>query len=73
VLEQLPFNLGAFSHYNSLGWWFDDKYRTHQKYGKVFINVTPGMNELHVADPTVVHQIHMRKWDFDRDEDHMSE
>lgn len=75
LLKLLPFGLGGFSDYNALGWWFDADCQTlsmHKKHGKTFINVTPGMIELHVADPDVAHQIFTRKWDFDRDAEQMS-
>ena len=76
MLGLLPFGLGDFASYNALGWWFDGEYTTtkmHEKHGKIFMNVTPGMSELHVADSDVVQQIFKRKWDFDRDADQMSE
>lgn len=76
ILRLLPFGLGNFVSYNALGWWFDGKYTTtkmHEKHGKVFLNVTPGMSELHVADPDVAQQIFRRKWDFDRNAKQMSQ
>ncbi|KAL5923809.1 hypothetical protein ACKVV1_011442 [Pyricularia oryzae] len=75
LLRRLPSGLGGFGEHNALGWWFDGDYQTlqlHRRLGKTFINVTPGMSELHVADPDVAQQVFKRKWDFDRDADQMS-
>lgn len=66
ILLKLPFGLGGFVRYNSLSWIFDDKYRMHQDYGTIFIHVTPGMNELHIADPGVNQQVFARKRDFEK-------
>lgn len=40
-----------------MGWMFNDKHALHQELGAVFIIVTPGGNEVMVADPQVTHTI----------------
>ena len=68
ILAKLPFGLGSFTRYNTLSWFYGDKYRMHEEYGKVFMHVTPGENELHVADPSVNQQIFSRRRDFEKPE-----
>lgn len=67
-LENLPFGLGSFVRYSHLSWFFDDKYRMHEEHGKIFMVVTPGMNELHSVDPDVNSQILSRRKDFEKPE-----
>lgn len=66
LLAKLPFGLGSWVRYNQLSWYFDDKYAMHQEHGKVFIHVTPGMNELHSIDPEANAQILSRRSDFEK-------
>lgn len=66
LLQMLPGSLGAFSSYATMNYWFNDKYRMHEHYGKVFMFVSPGGNELHVADPAVNSQIFYKKREFDK-------
>lgn len=68
LLANLPFGLGSWVRYNKLSWFFDDKYAMHQEHGKVFIHVTPGMNELHSIDPEANAQILSRRKDFEKPE-----
>lgn len=63
-LQKLPFGLGSFVRYNIVGWNFNDKYKMHHDFGKTFVHVTPGGNELFVADPTAADYILSRKKDF---------
>lgn len=67
-LESLPFGLGSFVRYSHLSWYFEDKYRMHAEHGKVFLIVTPGMNELHSVDPDVNSQVFSRRKDFEKPE-----
>lgn len=67
-LESLPFGLGSFVRYSHLSWYFEDKYQMHAEHGKVFMIVTPGMNELHSVDPAVNSQVFSRKKDFEKPE-----
>lgn len=68
LLAKLPFGLGSWVRYNRLSWYFEDKYAMFQEHGKVFIHVTPGMNELHSVDPEVNSQILGRRKDFEKPE-----
>lgn len=63
-LQQLPFGLGSFVRYNTSGWNYHDKYKMHHEFGKIFVHVTPGGNELFIADPSVADHILSRKKDF---------
>src|SRR5690349_10726558 len=38
-------------------WEFEEKYSAHAKLGKNFILVTPGPNELWIADPELAHHV----------------
>lgn len=67
-LENLPLGLGSFVRYSHLSWYFEDKYQMHAKYGKIFIIVSPGMNELHSVDTSVNSQIFSRRKDFEKPE-----
>lgn len=66
LLENLPFGLGSFVRYTTLSWYFEDKYRMHTEHGKVFMVVSPGMNELHSVDPDVNAQVFSRRKDFEK-------
>ncbi|KAF1982728.1 cytochrome P450 monooxygenase-like protein [Aulographum hederae CBS 113979] len=66
LLLKLPFGIGQFARHSTLDWFFIDKYKLHDERGQVLLKVTPGMMELHVADPAVNHQIYARKKDFEK-------
>ncbi|CAN8096634.1 unnamed protein product [Discula destructiva] len=66
LLVKLPFGLGAWTRYNTMSWYFTDKYRVHEEYGKVFLKVSPDWIELHSADPEVNAQIFARRKDFEK-------
>ena len=63
-LQRLPFGLGSFVRYNTSGWNYPDKYKMHHEFGKIFAHVTPGGNELFVADPAAADHILSRRKDF---------
>lgn len=63
-LRRFPLNLGYFVRYNRTGWNYNDKYRMHHDFGKIFVHVSPGGNELFVADPAAVDHILSRRKDF---------
>jgi hypothetical protein len=46
------------------GWEFRGRYATHAKYGASFMYVTPGANELWVADEEIANAILARRNDF---------
>ena len=63
-LKRLPFGFGVWARCTYMGWQFDDKHALHTSLGPIFTLVTPGGNELIVADPSAVHHILSRRKDF---------
>lgn len=51
-------------HLTIFGWEFRSKHEAHARHGAVFLLVTPGENELWVADPAVAHVVLTRRKDF---------
>ena len=47
-----------------MGWSFDDKHALHDELGDVFIVVTPGGNEVVVADPETAHVVFSRRKEY---------
>lgn len=64
TLRHLPFGFGRLARCTFLGWSFKDKYALHAELGPVFVTVTPGGNEMWVADAQATHNILMRRKDF---------
>lgn len=58
----LPGDLGRNSGLLKFGWQFRDKYATHERLGKLFVQVTPTCNVLHVGDPEICEEV-MRRWE----------
>ena len=73
LLRQLPFGLGNFTRYNWIGWSFEDKYHLHDEVGDAFIHVSPGENEVWVADAAAAHDILSRGRDFPKSVEMYSE
>ena len=65
-LNLLPFGLGTFATYSTLGWSFQHKYHLHAKHGDVFVIVNPGKNVVTVADASAVDEITSRRKDFQK-------
>lgn len=63
-LKHLPFGLGTWARCTYMGWSFHDKYALHDELGPVFTVVTPGGNEIIVADPQATHTILSRRKEF---------
>lgn len=57
LLQWLPFSLGRWARYSSLDWQFDDKDAVHRELGPAFVLCTPGLNEVHIADPSAAHAV----------------
>lgn len=47
-----------------MGWSFDDKHALHDELGSILTIVTPGGNEVTVADPEAAQTILTRRKDF---------
>ena len=63
-LKGLPFGLGKWARCTYMGWAFQDKHALHDELGPVFVVVTPGGNEVIVADPQAAHTILSRRKEF---------
>lgn len=66
--KELPFGLDSFEQYNSISWYLSDRYHLHEELGNKFINVKPGMIEMHSVDSAVDAQIFGRQADFEKSE-----
>ena len=66
MIRLLPFNLGRWVRYSKWGWEYEERYQTHAELGDVWMQVTPSMNWMYVADPNLVNEIFHRREDFRR-------
>lgn len=66
LLDCLPINWGTFGQYSRRGWHFQDKAKSHLKYGPAWALVSPCDIYVYVADPDAIHEIFMRRGDFQR-------
>lgn len=64
LLQWLPLNLGRWAKVTYMGWQFDDKNAIHQELGPAFVLCTPGLNEVHLADPSAVHMVLTHRKEF---------
>ena len=64
LLMSLPLDMGKFARCSYMGWQFQDKQALHRELGDAFILVTPGMNDLYVANPETAYSILGRRKDF---------
>ena len=64
LLKYLPFGLGTWARCTYIGWQFDEKHALHDELGPVFLIVTPGGNEVSVADAQVAHTILSQRKEF---------
>ena len=64
LLRYLPFGLGTWARCTYIGWQFDEKHALHDELGPVFVIVTPGGNEVTVADAQGAHTVLARRKDF---------
>lgn len=69
LVRCLPLGLGdnSFTRYNFRGWELQDRYRSHQEMGDVWMHVTSVRNWLYVGDPDTVTEIWKRGRDFPRE------
>lgn len=64
TLRRLPWGLGAWAGRAEVGWTFFEKYSIHAKHGEVFVIVSPGENEVLVAEPGAADEAMRRRNDF---------
>ncbi|KAJ9614549.1 hypothetical protein H2200_002686 [Cladophialophora chaetospira] len=50
-LSSLPFGLGQWTKRAEVGWTYYPKFSVHAKYGEAFTIVSPGTNEIYMANP----------------------
>jgi cytochrome P450 len=59
--RHLPFSLGSWIFYSTMGWTLEDRYHAHEKYGAAFVIVSPRKNEIFVADPVACEEL-LSQW-----------
>lgn len=64
LCEQLPYGLGRGVRYSCMGWQYEDKDAAHREFGPAFVLCTPGMNEVHLADPDAVKTVLRQRKEF---------
>jgi cytochrome P450 len=64
ILLKLPFGLGDWVRYSGHTWFYAHGHDLHQKYGPVFIVVTPSEIEIIIADPNTAHEVTNRRKEF---------
>lgn len=64
LLKYLPFGLGTWARCTYIGWQFNEKHALHDELGPVFLIVTPGGNEVVVADAQVAHTVLSKRREF---------
>ena len=66
LLDCLPVDWGTFGRYSRRGWHFHDKAESHLKFGPAWALVSPRDIYVYVADPDAIHDIFIRRGDFQR-------
>ena len=64
LLKNLPFGLGTWARCTYIGWQFHEKHDLHDELGPMFLIVTPGGNEVVVADAQVAHTVLSQRKEF---------
>jgi cytochrome P450 len=64
ILTRLPFGLGEWAIRADIGWTYYERFRVHAKYGEAFIIVSPGENEIILAEPNAADDVTRRRNDF---------
>ncbi|PSR88502.1 cytochrome P450 [Coniella lustricola] len=64
ICEQLPNGIGRWARYSRMGWQYEDKDAAHRELGPAFVLCTPGVNEVHLADPAAVHTVLRQRKEF---------
>ena len=69
IFTKLPFGLGTWAGRAEVGWTFLEKFSVHAKYGEAFVIVSPGENEVVLADPAATEDVLRRRNDFIKNPD----
>ena len=67
IISRLPYGLGEWASRGEIGWTFYARFAIHAKYGEAFIIVSPGHNEVILAEPAATDDIMRRRNDFIKD------
>ena len=63
-LRSVSWIVGRFPRCSYIGWTFNDKYALHNELGDALILVSPGINEIYLADPGAVANVLGRRKEF---------
>lgn len=47
-----------------MSWMFHDNYAIHAELGRIFVLVTPSVNQVIIADPEVAYSVMLRRKEF---------
>ncbi|EXJ83070.1 hypothetical protein A1O1_06688 [Capronia coronata CBS 617.96] len=64
IFLRLPFGLGEWAGRAEVGWTFKERFAIHAKYGEAFIIVSPGENDVVLANPAATEEVMRRRNDF---------
>lgn len=64
LLARLPAPFDKLGYYNTHDWTFSDEGKTHERLGPLIMHVSPGANELFVADATICDHVLAGRKDF---------
>jgi cytochrome P450 len=67
AISALPFGLGDWASRAEVGWTFGPKFSIHARYGEAFTIVSPGTNEIYLAEPNAAEDVMRRRNDFIKD------
>lgn len=69
VVAHLPFGLGDWVARAEMGWTFYARFSIHARYGEAFTIVSPGENEVILAEPVATEDVLRRRNDFIKNPD----
>ncbi|EXJ77289.1 hypothetical protein A1O3_10447 [Capronia epimyces CBS 606.96] len=64
IFLRLPFGIGDWAGRAEVGWTFKEKFSVHARHGEAFIIVSPGENEIILANPSATDEVMRRRNDF---------
>ena len=62
--SNLPSWLGKWTRCGHMAWMFEDNFSLHQELGKIFVLVTPSVNQVIIADPEAAYSVMQRRKEF---------